>query len=712
MALAKERRETDFANVDVESVEWLKRKPVHYKKLVVPTRMRSIYWKYFGFPAGDDGRMLTKDKIVCILCKSQMIYNRNTSNLRMHLISKHKNVIPKIDATISITETPKAKKIKSFKNSLISRNIDGNIDMSNMGVMGVSSRKGGEAKDVQVVVSEEVSETDISNIAIIFPNNEELGVNEYNTLKETEENVNVPESTDVGDAIVNFILADLVSPSIVEGKGFYHLLVNLCGKKVSLPNEKKLITEIIPTVYNTCKEQLFSTITSNCLTNISLSIEEWTTVDNVQCLSIYMHYLQNGEPCLFTKLLTTICCTGSESVSYWEATLTKLFSEWSINPGAVTAILISFSIKELKTALKTSGFVLLPCFMHMIQELCVKHCFGHPKISPVVAKCRNLVKFIQEMRTSIEEDGDVETDDDDNNDHFLISDCPEMWLTTHYMLKNLIRRKNSISEFLNDLSVTPSNIHINSTEWQQISDLLMLLEPLKTIVTTLLDLKSPLISLVKPLIWQVNTSQFEIASDDSTVIQELKTVIKNLLNEAYSEESAADNLTQIATTLDPRFKAFIQQFDSYDSESSLTDLLTHLVQSEGSLSPNDSQSSEKSTPAKKSKCSSINALFGNFCTVKPTLTLQDKVKVEVSHYQNESNALLEECPLEWWQHMRNKCPNLSRLALKYHCVPAIIMWNSGNCNFDEYSSFYRKRGLLKSSIADSMLFLHSNKFIF
>lgn len=53
-----------------------------YKKLVVPVSMRSIYWKYFGFPASDKGEIITKLKIICILCKSQIAYNKNTSNLR------------------------------------------------------------------------------------------------------------------------------------------------------------------------------------------------------------------------------------------------------------------------------------------------------------------------------------------------------------------------------------------------------------------------------------------------------------------------------------------------------------------------------------------------------------------------------------------------------------------------------------------------------
>lgn len=63
---------------------------VNYQKLVVPKRMHSPYWKYFGFPASDSGTILTQDRIICILCKKQFAYKSNTTNLRVHLQSRHK----------------------------------------------------------------------------------------------------------------------------------------------------------------------------------------------------------------------------------------------------------------------------------------------------------------------------------------------------------------------------------------------------------------------------------------------------------------------------------------------------------------------------------------------------------------------------------------------------------------------------------------------
>jgi hypothetical protein len=70
---------------------------ISYKRLVVPSAMRSIYWKCYGFPASEDNEILTRAKIVCLLCKTQIAYNRNTSNLRMHLQNKHKQELETLE---------------------------------------------------------------------------------------------------------------------------------------------------------------------------------------------------------------------------------------------------------------------------------------------------------------------------------------------------------------------------------------------------------------------------------------------------------------------------------------------------------------------------------------------------------------------------------------------------------------------------------------
>lgn len=71
--------------------------------------MHSPYWKYFGFPASDNGIILTQDRIICILCKKQFAYKSNTTNLRVHLQSRHKTELMVLEMGSSKDGGPKKK---------------------------------------------------------------------------------------------------------------------------------------------------------------------------------------------------------------------------------------------------------------------------------------------------------------------------------------------------------------------------------------------------------------------------------------------------------------------------------------------------------------------------------------------------------------------------------------------------------------------------
>ncbi|XP_065225477.1 E3 SUMO-protein ligase ZBED1 [Planococcus citri] len=706
--------ELEHCLMDPSSFDLSRRKmPLYYKKLVVPMRMRSVYWKYFGFPANDDGTILTREKIVCIICKSQMIYNRNTSNLRMHLHSKHKNIFRKIEIeegekpppTPSPGTSAKRAKTSSSLKNIYSRNVDGTVDFN-------ASKQKNDNKEVHVVMTEEVTESDISNIAIIFPNNDELS--EFNEVRHvTNDNT---ESSEITDAVVNFIITDLVPTDVVDGKGFNNLVSSLYNKPVTLPSEKKVTEELIPELYESCKQQVYNAIMNNCISNLSISIEEWQTLDGLKCESIYMHYLQNGEPRLFTKLLTTVYCTGSETAQHWISVLDKLFGDWNINSTAITGVILASECAELRAALQIKSITPLPCFLNILQRLCSENCFQFPDIKLLLEKCRRVVKFIQELKVAVYESAttntDFEDDDyDENDENALNYDSPHSWLTTYYMLRGLLRRKETIIQVLNDSSVKLKYTSLSSIEWDKMQDLINVLKPLKTFVSTLFEEKNPSISLIKPITLRVNNAELEINEDDSSLTQQLKTTIKNFLNDAYGD-TVVEQLISIATALDPRFKTYVQD-EHFNLEQTLMDLLSELIRTEGACPSEEPSTSAGKSPStdKKARLSGINALFGSFTVSKPAVTDQDRVKMEVQSYQTASNASFEECPLEWWQLMNKKCPNLIRLAHRYHCIPATVIFN-GCHSVKEYMSYSSKRASLNVNMIDPLLFLHTNRVLF
>jgi len=69
------------------------REMLAYKRLVVPSGMRSIYWKYFGFPGTESGEIIARDRSVCCICCKEISYKGNTTNLRTHLKTKHPAIL-------------------------------------------------------------------------------------------------------------------------------------------------------------------------------------------------------------------------------------------------------------------------------------------------------------------------------------------------------------------------------------------------------------------------------------------------------------------------------------------------------------------------------------------------------------------------------------------------------------------------------------------
>uniref|UniRef100_UPI00398EB67A E3 SUMO-protein ligase ZBED1 n=1 Tax=Pristiophorus japonicus TaxID=55135 RepID=UPI00398EB67A len=61
------------------------------QNLVSLGRAQSRYWTFFGFQGDALGRILDKTKIICKLCGVRLSYSGNTTNLRQHLIYKHRH---------------------------------------------------------------------------------------------------------------------------------------------------------------------------------------------------------------------------------------------------------------------------------------------------------------------------------------------------------------------------------------------------------------------------------------------------------------------------------------------------------------------------------------------------------------------------------------------------------------------------------------------
>nr|CAD7575847.1 unnamed protein product [Timema californicum] len=736
---------------------------ITYKKLIVPSAMRSIYWKYFGFPASDDDIILTKVKIVCLLCKTQIAYNRNTSNLRMHLQNKHARELIELEASAPPRRPSlDAKEKRALKKGvskghvsgivqpyIYSTTVDGTVQIDgdiqfitdpNINLQGIDddTNSGNLSNNVQTVVYKSAQGSSKQNVSLLL----------------SEENCdNHPQMVkSVVDAIAEFIIIDLHVPDIVEGRGFQRLIATL-RSPCEIPSKTKLEEDFIPKIYDTFKESEQTTFSKlDCA--MCLSAEEWSSGNGETFITVSVHYQPSQETLLETRVLATLHCSVDMDITQWIMVFDSLLAEWYIKLNNITAVVIATSIPELINALSEKGLVIVPCLVYTLQflaaetevpgsipdapkcseALCASACFTLPEVATILGRCRSLISQvtrimtgntslrIQEHNMLQMEEGSLTMDyphvwtstyvmmeqlilrkgflqslmDGNNKNDIMLNDpefhiledlvtvlepfkmeegsltmdYPHVWTSTYVMMEQLILRKGFLQSLMDGNN--KNDIMLNDPEFHILEDLVTVLEPFKVTIMTLGDEKMPLISLVRPLLWQLTSSHLKIKDTDSDAARLFKECISANLSEKYSEP-AVSALFEVATTLDPRFK--LLKYGSEEEKNVLLEpvktMLVKLVQDETSKSL--AGRSEVDMPAKKSRLSGMEFLLGDLCSNKPGMPATERANLELVQYHSEETISLEQCPLQWWSKASLRCPNLSQLARRYNCIPACAM---------------------------------------
>lgn len=138
----------------------------------------------------------------------------------------------------------------------------------------------------------------------------------------------------------------------------------------------------------------------------------------------------------------------------------------------------------------------------------------------------------------------------------MVMDLPSVWTSTYTMLQQMIPRREIISSIL---ATSERNNHIvtdlDEEQWKIVNDLVEVLQPFTITILTLSEEKMPLVSLLKPLLWQLVSAHLKVSDSDSSTARLFKESLSEMLCERYSDSNVS-LLLQIATTLDPRYVKF------------------------------------------------------------------------------------------------------------------------------------------------------------
>ncbi|XP_069748118.1 E3 SUMO-protein ligase ZBED1-like isoform X2 [Narcine bancroftii] len=636
-------------------------------KLVCHPRAKSKVWKYFGFDTDAEGCILQWKKIYCRICRAQIAYSGNTSNLAYHLEKNHPNEFHQV--VKSNTEQPKEPFASYF----------------------------------------------------LKPESEGSHLNMQDTTWKACYSQDSKRHQELTSVVASFICEGLYPVSVVEEPTFKKLL-KMADPRFELPGRKYFTSKAIPERYHVIRTAVEKELALASWCGITADL--WMAQAQNRCyLSLTAHFLggtsSNSNTLKFTsKCLTTFEVADEYTTENLAHALVESFREWGISKNVLGATTSSECESVANACSLLNLPVHMPCFGHAINQG-IKRALQLPKLGTLLLKCSKLVEYFKLTPRA------AYTLSEKQNQQCLIqnqliNDC-STWGNTLCMLQRLKEQQTAIAATLFEDSI---NYHLmpESIEWNSIEGLVELLQPFQQATEMMSRLKYPIISMVKPLLHVLLNSALKDSDSDSHLLSAVKETIGKELSEAYQLSPDLELFLHSATFLDPRYKKvpFLSIVQQKQVENKIMEEATSLLEKdkdsfaggEGSFAFEEPPLKKRSAPLKPYSSGSISFMLAEiFGQAGSRDEDQDgwrsQVMEELNNYKSQKLLELCEDPLAWWSDRVALFPILSKVVRKYWCIPATsipsdrLFTAAGNL-------VNTKRNQLAPTGVDQLLFLYEN----
>lgn len=260
-----------------------------YTRIVVPSSMRSLWWKYFGFPADNGNNILTRQKAVCTLCYTAVPYNKSTSNLRTHLMAKHPETFQKLLANKHSSNETEEQNI-NFKNIVQLRRgkqVEQDQIADESGVVAPSETHCEEFDGISDVV-------EIEDSVMLDHSLNHLGTIQQEDQQQSLENM-----------LADMVQKDILSLSLIKGSGFHTFNQKLSGISVDDATYQRVTVKLRQRIAD-AQDQITNNVHNLSQTSpYSLSIEWYDNSDDLTILNIYFNFLNDDQTQLNSILYHT-----------------------------------------------------------------------------------------------------------------------------------------------------------------------------------------------------------------------------------------------------------------------------------------------------------------------------------------------------------------------------------------------------------------------
>ena len=252
----------------------------------------------------------------------------------------------------------------------------------------------------------------------------------------------------------------------------------------------------------------------------------------------------------------------------------------------------------------------------------------------------------------------------------------------------------------------------SNDDFKLLETLVDVLKPLGILTDALSGEKQVTSSAIIPILKHLKENILKEKGDDDTVAKSMK---QRMLNDITQRYELQNDLLDVATLLDPRFKDhYLENKENTYSllkEEAISILSTSSPDQESPANDTEAQDQDIRPPPQKKKSKGLAAVLKHIVSEDadrmPVLSPWQVVQNEISRYTSLPNINPEGNPLEWWKNEQHNLPTLARLAKKYLAicatsVPSEHIFSKAGFIADQF------RSRLKPENLDRLVFLANN----
>ncbi|KAJ8247727.1 hypothetical protein GJAV_G00249600 [Gymnothorax javanicus] len=560
------------------------------ENLVSLGRAQSRYWTFFGFEADRFGQFLDKTKIICKLCGGRLAYSGNTTNLRQHLVYKHRREFNML--------------MDSRASPIIHKFIEGPASFHRTGPR------------LPLL-------TPASSAGSTVPKLPKIGDGSFCVTSKAPPTAVTPVPTPqvsaatAANAIADFLIHDLLPPETVEGEGFRQLM-SLLMPSYSLLSAHFLVREALGGAYRQGREKWVGLLQGAGLKepkaqcHVALSGEVWQHGwrGGTTYITLSAHFLDED----FRQRSLTLSTQQLGAELSVEARVRQMAQDWGVSQpsfiilggegeGKVSTLYPNFTTAldggdsgaseqsgslapengaRASSAHPSRSWPPVSCALGVLRG-CMQRILQLPAVSRTLCRCQALVSKLLLLHQSPAYSPNDSTPSpgvatllaDPALKSLLKSwgqDGP-CWSSLYSGVQTLSDSQSAVKDILQELATGGSDKPIpcpdhgrhnciscptavgfpEPCDWSLLRELCIVLRPLDVACSTLSRDQFPRLSLVKPVLTSLLSRHFAPSPGDSSFRQEAKHSVRESLAGRYSEPALSRALN-LACALDPRFR--------------------------------------------------------------------------------------------------------------------------------------------------------------